>query len=62
VAQIKVDQIVKNLDVTHANACVINQLLSYQINVLIDVDGDAFSCHASISIKLKGLATIGPVR
>jgi hypothetical protein len=62
VAQIKVDQIVKNLDVAHTDACVINQLLSYQINVLIDVDGDALGAHASISIKLSGRATIGPVR
>jgi hypothetical protein len=57
-----VNQIVKNLDVAHANACVTNKLFSYQINVLIDVDCDAFSCHASISIKLSGRATIGPVR
>jgi hypothetical protein len=42
---VEVNQVVEDLDVRHFDSRVLGQRIAYQINVLVDTYGDAFSCH-----------------
>ena len=50
--QVKVDEVVKYLDVAHLDARVVNQSLTDQIDILVDVDCYAFCCHFLCRLKL----------
>ena len=46
---VKVNQVIEDLDVRHFDTRVLSQCLPYQVNILTHIHGDAFSCHDRLS-------------
>jgi hypothetical protein len=49
VFDVKVDQVIEDLDVAHLDARTFEQMRADLINVLVHADGDAFSSHRRLS-------------